>query len=249
MATLYVVVPVYNERDTLEPCLERVFDVALPEPWAIAVHLVDDYSDPPAAAATRDLADRLQTRGRAVRLHRHDRNRGKGAALRTGFDAVLDGDTADDDLVVIQDADLEYDPADFPKLMAPVLDGDATAVIGSRWDGRAVTGVKRRVHAAANRLLTALSNLMTGYRVTDMECCYKLLTVDVLRRVRPMLTEDRFGVEPQLVAALARLHVPLVEVPVSYAPRAWNAGKKIGWRDGVRALIVIARERRRGTPS
>jgi len=246
MSTLYVVVPVYNELETLEPCLRRVFDVALPEPWTLDVHLVDDHSDPPADEATRALVERLRAEKRAVRLHRHDRNRGKGAALCTGFDAVLGGDAHDRDLVVIQDADLEYDPADYSALMAPVLDGDATAVIGSRWDGRTVTGVKRRVHAAANRLLTLLSNLMTGYRVTDMECCYKLMEVGVLRRVRPMLTEDRFGIEPQLVAALSRLRVTLVEVPVAYDPRAWNAGKKIGWRDGVRALYVIARERLRG---
>ncbi|MCP3902567.1 MAG: glycosyltransferase family 2 protein [Planctomycetes bacterium] len=244
--TLHVVVPVYNELKTLEPCLRRVFAVGLPERWALEVHVVDDHSDPPGAEATRNLTERLREEGRRIHLHRHDRNCGKGAALRTGFDAVLASEADDDDLVVIQDADLEYDPGDFPRLMAPVIAGEATTVIGTRWEGRPVIGLRRRVHAGANRLLTLLSNLMTGYRVTDMECCYKLMPVAVLRRVRPLLTEDRFGIEPQLVAALSRQRVPIVEVPVAYEPRRWNAGKKIGWRDGVRALYVIARERLRG---
>jgi glycosyltransferase involved in cell wall biosynthesis len=192
---------------------------------------------------------RLAREGHAVKLLRHQRNQGKGAALRTGFDSVLEGAPPDDDLVIIQDADLEYDPADYAALMEPLLRGAADAVVGSRF-GRhqALRGLDRRLHAAANGFLSWLSNLATGYRLRDMECCYKLIPVGLLRRLRGRLSEPRYGVEPQLVAALSALRARVVEVPVSYDPRSAAEGKKIGWRDGVRAIYVIAVQRLRRDP-
>jgi glycosyltransferase involved in cell wall biosynthesis len=248
MPALHVVVPIYNERSTLDACLDRIVAASLPAPWTRALWLVDDHSEPAAYAGAETAARRLRAAGHRVALLRHEVNRGKGAALRTGFDAILSAHPDPGDLAVIQDADLEYDPSDFAALMAPIIAGEANVVIGTRWRGCAAPprSLKRRVHAWGNGVLTALSNLMTGYRVSDMECCYKLMTADVLRRVRPMLTEDRFGVEPQLVASLARLGERVREVPVRYDPRSVAEGKKIGIRDGLRALWVIARERLRG---
>jgi len=249
MPVLHVVVPFYNERETLEPCLRRVLAVTLPDHWTMDLYLVDDHSAPETSRAAQELARELQARGSAVSLRRHHVNRGKGAAIQTGFDAILQAGPDPADLVVIQDADLEYDPDDFTRLMRPVLDGQTSAVLGTRWGRHApLPNIKRRIHAWGNGFLTRISNVMTGYRVTDMECCYKLVTVDVLRRLLPLLTEPRFSIEPQFVAALARLGEPIVEIPVSYRPRGVNAGKKIGWRDAAHALYVIVRERFRRTP-
>jgi dolichol-phosphate mannosyltransferase len=247
MPVLHVVVPIYNERETLERCLARVLAASLPAGWSRDLYLVDDHSRNEAYRTTEALARRLQEEGQAVSLHRHEVNRGKGAAIQTGFDAILQSGADDPDLVIIQDADLEYDPEDFARLMEPIIAGRVRVVIGTRWGAhRERGGLLRTIHAWGNAVLTRLSNLMTGYRVTDMECCYKLLTLGVLRLVRPMLSEERFGIEPQLVASLARLGEPIVEVPISYAPRGRGAGKKIGLRDALRAVFVIARERLRG---
>lgn len=236
---LHVVIPFYNEPATLEECVRRVRAALLPAGWSKRIVIVDDAS----ASAGRSAAAAIDRSSPDVVLHRHGRNRGKGAAVRTGFAAVLES-AADDDLVIIQDADLEYDPSDFARLMGPVIEGRADATIGSRWGvHRASAGFKRRVHELGNRVLTAMSNVMTGYDLADMECCYKLMPVALLRRVAPRLTEDRFGIEPQLVAALASLGARVEQVPVSYDPRGLAAGKKIRWTDGVRAVYVIARER------
>jgi hypothetical protein len=249
MPVLHVAMPVYNERETLEPCLRRVIGAALPPPWTKRVELVDDHSRDDAYAAARAVVERLVAEGHDLELGRHACNRGKGAAVRTAFDAIL-ARAADADLAIIQDADLEYDPGDFARLMAPVIAGRVEAVLGTRWgEHHALPSLKHRVHALGNAALTALSNLMTGYRVTDMECCYKLLTVRLLRRLQPMLTEERFGIEPQIVAGLARLGAAVEEVPIRYAPRGLSAGKKIGWKDGIRAVWVIARERWRRAPA
>jgi len=247
MPTLHIVIPVYNERGTLEPCIERVIASALPAGWRRGIILIDDHSDGAHYPAVESLVHRLQAEGRDLQFFRHDVNRGKGAALQTGFDAVLAHDPDPDDLVIIQDADLEYDPNDYTSLMRPIIERQADAVVGTRW-GKHYTykSFKHRVHALGNGALTMLSNAMTGYRVSDMECCYKVVPVSLLKRLRPMLNEMRFGIEPQMVACLSRLGAQVVEVPVRYDPRGVSAGKKIGWRDGVRALIVIARERLRG---
>jgi len=244
---LHVIVPVYNERGTLAECLRRVLAAPLPDGWTKSIIVVDDFSEPASAVAAANTLDALKADGAPITLLRHAVNQGKGAALRTGFDHALNH--ADDrDLVIIQDADLEYNPNDFAALMAPLLDGTSDAVIGTRWGAhRLVKGLKRKVHALGNAMLTKLSNWMTGYRLHDMECCYKLMPIGLLRRVRPMLTESRFGVEPQLVACLAKLRARVTEVAVWYDPRGLSEGKKIGWRDGVRALYVIVREKFRRT--
>jgi glycosyltransferase involved in cell wall biosynthesis len=249
MGVLHVAMPVYNERETLEPCLRRVVGAPLPRGWSTRIELVDDHSSEEAFAAARAAFERLVGEGHAATLHRHPVNRGKGAALRTAFDAILAGGAPAADLVVVQDADLEYDPGDFARLMEPILAGRVDAVLGTRWGAhRTLPNLKHRVHALGNAVLTMLSNLMTGYRVSDMECCYKLVTVGLLRRLRPMLTEERFGIEPQFVAGL-RLGATVEEVPIRYAPRGPGAGKKIGWIDAVRAVWVIARERCRRVPA
>ncbi|MHC4217641.1 MAG: glycosyltransferase family 2 protein [Planctomycetota bacterium] len=249
MPTLHVVIPFYNEGPTFEPCARRVVGATLPEGWTQALVVVDDHSHDRDRQTLEAVATQLRAEGHRVELRHHVPNRGKGAAVQTGFDTVLNDDPAEDDLVIIQDADLEYDPEDFGRLMAPLLDGAADAVVGTRW-GRhhPVRGIRARLHAWGNGLLTRLSNGMTGLDLNDMECCYKLLAVGMLRRLRPWLSEQRYGVEPQIVAALSRLGARVAQVGVSYDPRSVAEGKKIGWIDGVRALYVIARERLRRRP-
>jgi glycosyltransferase involved in cell wall biosynthesis len=243
MRTLHVVVPHYEEPRTVAACLERVVAVTLPLGWTMGVQVVDDGSTPEAVSEVARVIESLAAAGHPVGLVRHPVNRGKGAAVRTGFDRALSA--ADPgDLVIIQDADLEYDPADYPALMGPVIEGRADAVVGTRWGPhRPVSGITARVHRLGNRSLTVLSNLACGGRVTDMECCYKLFTPAILARILPRLTEERFGIEPQIMAALAREGARVTEVPVRYDPRGFAAGKKIGVRDLIRAIWVILRER------
>ena len=244
MPTLHVVIPFYNEPDTVERCVRQVVDARLADGWQKRLVIVDDHSVESCHAVVDSLVRQLETEDCDATLHRHDVNRGKGAALATGFDAVLDTHPPDDDLVIIQDADLEYDPADYGNLMEPIIQGEVQAVVGTRWgDHRPMRGLRRRIHRWGNGLLTACSNVMTGYRVRDMECCYKIFSIDVLRRLRPSLNETRFGIEPQMMAGLSRLGVTVRDVPISYDPRSIAAGKKIGWRDGLQAFRVIARER------
>lgn len=240
--TLHVVIPVFNEYATLSQCLERVERAAVPADWRVRPIVVDDAS----TDETSDVIDYWSGDGR-IEFKRHSVNRGKGAALQTGFDHVLaDPETPGDDIVIIQDADLEYDPADYPALMAPLLDRRVQVVYGTRF-GRHHRGFSDHwyegVHAWGNRVLSALSNLFTGYDLNDMESCYKLMTVDILRQIRPALTEERFGIEPQMTAALSRRKIAIEQVPITYVPRTFGEGKKIKWSDGIRALFVIVRER------
>ena len=250
MPVLHVVIPFYNEGGTVVPCVQRVLAATLPDGWSRSVVVVDDHSDASDRETLREMVAMLKSQGHTIELYRHECNQGKGAALRTGFDAVLAAQPSDDDFVIVQDADLEYDPTDYSRLMQRLLRGDVDAVVGTRWgEHRTVTGFARRLHAWVNRVLTRCSNLVTGLDLSDMECCYKLLPVRLLQRLRPRLTESRYGVEPQMVAVLAKMEARVGEVPVSYDPRSAAEGKKIGWRDGMRALWVIARERlRRGDP-
>ncbi len=243
MRTLHVVVPHYEEPRTVAACLERVVAVSLPSGWTMRVHVIDDGSTPDAVAEVARIIESLAAAGHAVDLERHPTNRGKGAAVRTGFDRALAA-AEPSDLFIIQDADLEYDPGDYPDLMEPVVRERADAVLGTRWGPhRTVSGLTARVHRLGNRGLTVISNLACGQRVTDMECCYKLFTPAILRAILPRLTEERFGIEPQIMAALGREGATIAEVPVRYDPRGFAAGKKIGVRDLVRALWVILRER------
>lgn len=228
MSRLSVVIPVYNERATVRPLLERVLAVPLPLERELVV--VDDGS----TDGTRELlqafaAERPES---GVRLFLQDRNRGKGAAVRRGF-AEATGD-----FVVIQDADLEYDPRDFPKLLEPLLDGRADVVFGSRFLG----GPHRVLmywHYVGNKLLTTMTNALYNVNLSDMETCYKAFTRDALRAVGSRLTSDRFGIEPELAAEVCRRHLRIYEVPISYSGRTYAEGKKITWRDGLVALGVL----------
>jgi glycosyltransferase involved in cell wall biosynthesis len=246
MPTLFVVIPVFEEPHTLEPCVRRALAAVLPPGWRARLLLVDDAS----SAATASVADRLATElafGGRLELLRHSANRGKGAALRTGFRRALDL-ASDTDAVLTQDGDLEYDPADWRGLLEALPPGPRSAVIGDRWAHADLPTTWRRLHAGVNAILTRLSNICTGLRLRDMECGYKLLRVPLLREMLPWLSEDRFGVEPQMVAAFSRLRAEVREVPVSYDPRDRSRGKKIGPMDGLRAIWVIVVERCRRTP-
>jgi glycosyltransferase involved in cell wall biosynthesis len=233
MATLSVVVPVYNEETTVSQLLDRVVKAPLPPAIdALQVVVVDDGS----ADHTWGEISRWQPRGRdddrsvTVERLQHEVNRGKGAALRTGFAAVTG------DIVLIQDADLEYDPVQYPNLLQPILDGHADVVYGSRFLG----GPHRVLffwHFVGNTFLTLLSNMLTDINLTDMETCYKVMTTDVLRKLE--LKSDRFGFEPEVTAKLARLRCRIYEVPISYHGRTYAEGKKIGWKDGVSAIWTI----------
>ena len=218
---LSVVIPVFNEIDTIREIYDSVRAVDIDK----EIILVDDFSTDGTRAILQDLAD-----GDA-RIFMHNRNMGKGAALRTGFSHVTG------DIVIIQDADLEYDPGQYPKLIQPILDGKADVVYGSRF----VTGDYRRVlfywHSLGNRFLTLLSNMLTNINLTDMETCYKIFRREVLEKLA--IEEDRFGFEPEITAKIAKLGVRIYEVGISYHGRTYAEGKKINWKDGVRALYCI----------
>jgi glycosyltransferase involved in cell wall biosynthesis len=226
---LSVVIPVFNERNTVLEVLRRVRGCGLP----LEIILVDDGS----TDGTRAILDGL--RGDSdLRIIFHERNQGKGAALQTGF-AQATGD-----VVIVQDADLEYDPAEFPKLIQPIVEGEADVVFGSRF-----TGDEQRVlyfwHSVGNRFLTLLSNMMTNLNLSDMETCYKAFRREVLAVIHPTLQEKRFGTEPELTAKAASIPgIRIYERPVSYRGRTYAEGKKITWRDGFRALWCIWKYRR-----
>ncbi|MBF0248785.1 MAG: glycosyltransferase family 2 protein [Alphaproteobacteria bacterium] len=225
---LSVVIPCYNEERTLADVVARV-GTADTAGLALEILIVDDCSTDASKSVARDLA---AADGR-VRVLSHPVNQGKGAALRTGF-AEARGD-----LVIVQDADMEYDPADFAKLLAPILEGRADVVYGSRFLERGATEAHFLIHGLANRFLTGLSNLLSGLKLTDMETCYKLAPRALLQRVT--ITENRFGIEPEITAKLARLRPRprFAEVAVSYRHRSYADGKKIGWKDGVSAIRCI----------
>ncbi len=217
-----IVVPVYNEIATVERILGRVARL----PLAKEVIVVDDGS----TDGTRGLLVELEERGLVDRLLLHDRNRGKGASLRTGLEQ------ATGDVVVVQDADLEYDPRDLPALLVPIARGEADAVFGSRFP-HPLYRERPTLHLVANKFLTMASNLFTGLGLTDMETCYKVVRADLLRTLP--LRANRFGIEPEIASRLAQAGARVRELPISYRPRGKGAGKKIGWKDGVAALWYI----------
>ncbi len=243
-----VIIPVYNERVLLPKLLERLD--ATPRPTTPDgttatrhVFLVDDGS----TDGTADLLPDLDRREDITCLYA-DRNRGKGSALRRGFAAALEKGC---DVVIVQDADLEYDPADQAVALAPILDGRADAVIGTRFMGRSHR-VLYYWHSVVNKSITTLSNMLSNLNLTDIECGTKAFTRRVLAEITPRLREDRFGIEPELIARLAKLRLPpadnphapprpirIFEIPVSYAGRTYEEGKKIGWRDGLEAIRCI----------
>ena len=230
-----VVIPVYNEISTLAELLRRVTAVDFPKELVI----VDDCS----RDGSRELLQRLANEGLSaiggtpknrneLRVLFQEKNQGKGAALRRGFSESTG------DIVIVQDADLEYDPREIPRVIQPIIDGDADVVFGSRF-----TGTPRRVlyywHSVLNHLLTMLSNMASNLNLTDMETCYKAFRAEVIRSVH--IEEDRFGIEPEITAKVARGGWRVFEVPISYHGRTYEEGKKIGWKDGVRALYAIGK--------
>ena len=241
MPVLFAVIPVYDEPHTLALCVANVMAVKLPSQWSLQVIVVDDASGTATATVARELSQLYQGANPQFELLTHAVNLGKGAALRTGFERALQKAT-DMDAVITQDGDLEYDPNDYPALLNALTNEPLAAVFGNRWGHALGGGVWRIFHTGVNRLLTFLSNQITGFDISDMETGYKLFRAPLLRKILPMLTEDRFGIEPQMTAALARAGARLSEVPIHYAPRDRDGGKKIGPLDGLRALWVIARE-------
>jgi len=226
---LSVVVPVYNEEGTIEEVIRRIRQHGC-GPQIVAV---DDAS----TDGTAEVLARLAAAGESedLRVIRHARNRGKGAALRTGFQHVTG------DVVLIQDADLEYDPAEYPRLVWPILEDKADVVYGSRFSSAVPHRVLYFWHAVANRSLTMLSNLTTDLNLTDMETCYKAFRREVIESIRPTLKEDGFGIEPELTAKVARRRYRVYEVGISYSGRTYAAGKKIGLKDAFCAVWCIAR--------
>jgi glycosyltransferase involved in cell wall biosynthesis len=223
---LSVVIPVYNELGTIDEIIRRVRACGIP----CELIVVDDGS----TDGTRELLEKYRTQSDVVLLF-HAKNQGKGAALRTGMAR------AKGDVLVVQDADLEYDPADYWRLLQPIVEDQADVVFGSRFSG----GSHRVLyfwHSAGNRFITLLSNLFTNLNLTDIETCYKMFRRQIIQQIAPTLREQRFGIEPELTAKIARIPgVRIYERPISYSGRTYAQGKKIGLRDGLRALWCILR--------
>jgi glycosyltransferase involved in cell wall biosynthesis len=219
---LSVVIPCFNERRTIRAIVEKVKAAVTDD---LEIIIVDDASTDGSAAIVDKLA------GMDVKVVHHSQNRGKGAAMNTGFRQ------ASGEVVLVQDADLEYDPRDYAELLAPILNGDADVVFGSRFMGGRPHRVVYFWHMVGNRLLTLLSNIFTNINLTDMETGYKVFRRDVLENL--LVEEERFGFEPEITAKLAQRRCRFYEVGICYYGRTYAEGKKIGWRDGVRALYVI----------
>ena len=224
---LSIVIPVYNEESTIEEIVRRVREAPIGD-LEREIVMVNDCSTDDSARKLDELADADD-----VRVFHHEVNRGKGAALRTAFANVTG------DVVLIQDADLEYDPREYPRLIQPILEGKADVVYGSRFTGGDSHRVLYYWHSVGNRFLTEMSNMFSNLNLTDMETCYKVFRREVIDRLE--LQESRFGIEPEITAKVARMGCRIYEVGISYSGRTYDEGKKIGWKDGVRALYCIVK--------
>ncbi len=226
---LSIVIPCFNEKTTLETCIERVLEIA-DDHLILEIIIVDDGSTDGSSANAHILA---QKHFDAVRVLKHHQNRDKGAALRTGFSH------ATGDYVAVQDADLEYDPQDLIRLLGPLREGKADVVIGSLFCSSGAHRVLYYWHSIGNKFLTTVSNMFTDLNLTDMESCYKVFRRDLLERI--LIREDRFGFEPEIVAKVAHSGARIYEMGISYHGRTYEEGKKIGVKDGLRALYCIFR--------
>jgi len=223
-ARISVIVPVYNERNTIAEIVQRIRAVTCEH---LQIIVVDDAS----TDGTREILDAMRPQIDALVFH--EQNRGKGAAIRSGIPQVSG------DIVIIQDADLEYDPQEYAKLVAPFIAGHADVVFGSRFTGGDCHRVLYFWHMVGNRFLTLLSNMFTNLNLSDMETCYKVFRADLLKGLP--LREDRFGFEPEVTARVARCHARIFEVGISYFGRTYGDGKKVSYKDGFRALYCIVR--------
>jgi len=222
---LSIIIPCYNELRTIDEIINAVNAAPYPDKEII---IVDDYS----TDGTRDkLKQEIENSGRVSKVFYHKVNQGKGAALRTGIQA------ATGDLVIIQDADMEYDPNEYHRLVEPILSNRADVVFGSRFSGGDAHRVLYFWHRVGNGLLTLISNMFTNLNLTDMETCYKVFRREIIQSIK--IEENRFGFEPEITAKVAKLNCRIFEVGISYYGRTYDEGKKIGWRDGVRALYCI----------
>ena len=219
--------PVYNERTVVERCISFVLAAPLPEHMERELVIVDDCS----TDGTFAILEKLAAAFPEIRLHRHEKNSGKGAAVRTAIGK------ASGDFSLIQDADLEYDPSEYPRLLRPLLDGHADAVFGSRYMAGEQTRLLPFWHSMINKGLTLISNMFCNLNLTDMETCYKVFRTDLLKSIP--IRSDRFGFEPEIVMKCAKRKLRIYEVPISYHGRTYEEGKKIGWKDGLKALGVI----------
>jgi glycosyltransferase involved in cell wall biosynthesis len=226
---LSILMPVYNERTVVERSLSQVVTAPLPENMDRELVVVDDCS----TDGTSEILERLAAAFPQIHLYRHAHNRGKGAAVRTAIEK------ASGDFALIQDADLEYDPAEYPRLLRPLLDGHADAVFGSRYMAGEQTRVLLFWHSVINKCLTLISNMFCNLNLTDMETCYKVFRTDLLKSIP--IRSDRFGFEPEIVMKSAKRKLRIYEVPISYHGRTYEEGKKISWKDGLKALAVIVR--------
>ena len=224
---LSILMPVYNERTVVERCVSQVLTAPLPEHMDRELVIVDDCS----TDGTFPILERLAAAFPQIRLYRHEVNRGKGAAVRTAIEQ------AGGDFALVQDADLEYDPGEYPKLLRPLLDGHADAVFGSRYMAGEQTRILPFWHSVVNKTLTRVSNMFCNLNLTDMETCYKVFRTDLLKSIP--IRSDRFGFEPEIVMKSAKRKLRIYEVPISYHGRTYEEGKKIGWKDGLKALAVI----------
>ena len=218
-----IVIPCFNEANTIEYLVQAVLSAPLTNREII---IVDDYS----TDSTREIL-RTKIDGLVDKIIYHESNQGKGAALRTGFSNVTG------DVVIIQDADLEYNPQEYPELLKPILDGKADVVYGSRFQGGQAHRVIYFWHYKGNQFLTLLSNMFTNLNLTDMETCYKVFRIDIIKKIK--IQENRFGFEPEITAKIAQLGCRIYEVGISYSGRTYDEGKKISWKDGLRAIWCI----------